>query len=107
MEWSACKQDYALYGTEIYSLFKNESDQYIFIGVECPLGALANAHTLKYVIGNQSRQNMETFHYDGKDNSRQTCLLSLDLGSYKISGAPVNLHEKDGVGFKYVYENIN
>lgn len=48
-EWSACKQDFALYGTEIYTLFQNGSGQYIFIGVECPLGALPNAHTLKCV----------------------------------------------------------
>ena len=26
LEWSACKQDYALYGTEIYTLLKNESE---------------------------------------------------------------------------------
>jgi hypothetical protein len=79
--------------------------------VECPLGALANTHTLKYVNGNQSRKDMESFHYDGKDNSRQSCLLSLKLGDYKINGAPVNIKNVDGnidgVGFRYIYEGTN
>ena len=26
-------------------------------------------------------------------------------GGYTISGGPVNVPDKDGVGFKYIYEN--
>ena len=49
---------------------------------------------------------METLHYDGSKSSRLTghLILNLDDG-YTMSGGPINYSDKDGVGFKYIYEN--
>lgn len=70
--WAACKQDYALYGTEIYTCFKTETKPvyHIFIGVECPLGALPNAHTLTKGYNEYKRKDMESAHYFEPHKSR-------------------------------------
>jgi hypothetical protein len=90
--WAACKQDYALYGTEIYTSFKTGKKAFfnhIFIGVECPLGALPNAHTMTSCGAEYSRKGMEEIHYMA--HNRQTCHLNIKFeNGYNISGSPVN-----------------
>ena len=106
IDWKGYKKDYALYGTELYTVILTDSGQNIFIGVECPLGAIPNSHTLRQIKAHPSQKDMETLHYDGSKNSRQTghLILNLDDG-YTMSGGPINYSDKDGVGFKYIYEN--
>ncbi len=79
----------------------------MFIGVECPLGALPNAHTL-YVGGiPYDRKQMEESHYMDGHSSRKTCQMFKFFSSgYKITGAPVNIPDEDGVCFKYIFANI-
>jgi hypothetical protein len=90
--WAACKQDYALYGTEIYTSFKTETPvSYIFIGVECPLGTIPNAHTMASRNAEYSRHDMETIHYMNGQSNRQTCHLNIKCeNGYNLSGAPMN-----------------
>ncbi len=72
--------------------------------MECPLGALPNAHTLMVVLTTETGKHMETFHYMSHGHARQTSHLIWNLSDgYSISGGPVNVPEKDGVGFKYIY----
>jgi hypothetical protein len=47
---------------------------------------------------------MEKFHYDF---GRQTCQIFKFLSrQHKISGAPVNFPDEDGVAFKYIFANV-
>jgi hypothetical protein len=44
VSWKACKGTWALYGTQVYTLFKVKgTDHIIFLGNECPLAGAAKA----------------------------------------------------------------
>ena len=52
----------------------------------------------------ETGKDMECFHYKNHGHARQTSHLICNLGGgYSLSGGPVNVPEKDGVGFKYIY----
>lgn len=82
----------------------------MFIGVECPLGAIPNAHTLSVANEGFNRKQQETHHYLESETSRQTCQLTYYFNNgtgYNITGAPVNIPDQDGVCFKYIYANTD
>jgi len=102
VSWKACKQSYALYGTQIYTAFsvKGES-RFIFLGNENPLAGAAKAWSRVYKDSSWG-SGLESFHNIHESKAHANHKKST---SGELHGTVNCFSDTDGVVFRYVFQN--
>jgi len=99
--WKACKQSYALYGTQVYTAFRVEGEsRFIFLGNENPLAGAAKAWSRVYKDSSWG-SGLESFHNIHESKAHANHQKSVDEN---LHGTVNCFSDTDGMVFRYVYQ---
>jgi len=100
VSWKACKATWALYGTQIYTAFKDKGDDcWLFLGNECPLAGGAKAYG--EVMNASGRPvNLQAYHNDHEAKAHSNHQKS---NNGDLQGTINCFSDTDDVVFRYAY----